>query len=95
MQVFLIPQKQLEEEIRKGRLQAVSIQRVATKQWFPLFEVGDDRENVVTCSLRVQAKEEVRYWADLRLLVEWLREKCGVENCVLLLSELNFKPGET
>lgn len=94
MQVFLIPQKQIEEEIRRGRLQAVKIQRVATKQWFPLFEVGDDAANVVVCSIRVQAKEEVRYWADLRLLVEWLREKCGVESCVLLLSEFNPKPGE-
>lgn len=95
MQVFLIPQKQLEDEIQKGRVQAVSIQRVGTKQWFPLFEVGDTPENVVTCSLRIQSKEEVRYWADLRLLVDWLRDKCGVESCVLLLSDLHFNPGET
>lgn len=94
MQVFLIPQKQLEEEVNRGRLQAVSIQRVEIKKWFPLFEVGDDAENVVVCSLRVQATEEVRYWADLRLLVEWLREKCGVESCELLLSDVPLKPGE-
>ena len=95
MQVFLIPQKQLEEEVKRGRLQAVSIQRVDVKQWLPLFEVGDDAENVVMCSLRVQATEEVRYWADLRLLVEWLRDKCGVERCELLLSDFPLKPGDT
>lgn len=94
MQVFLIPQKQLEDEIRRGKLQAVSIQRVDTKQWFPLFEVGDSKHSVVTCSLRVQATEEVRYWADLRLLVNWLREKCGVESCLLLLSDFELKPGD-
>jgi len=94
MQIYLIPQRQLEDEAKRGRLQAVSIQRVDSKQWFPLFEIGDDRANVVVCSVRVQAKEEVRYWADLRLLVEWLREKCGVESCSLLLSDWNPKPGE-
>jgi hypothetical protein len=94
MQVFLILQKQLEQIVQQHRLVSVSIQRVALKQWLPLFQVKDATGTIVTCSLRLQASEEARYWADLRLLAEWLREKCGVERCELIMTDFNLKTGE-
>jgi hypothetical protein len=93
MQVFLIPQKQLEQVVQQQRLVSVSIQRVELKKWLPLFQVKDEAGRVVTCSLRLQASEEVRYWADLRLLAEWLRDKCDVERCELVMTDFNLKTG--
>ncbi|QIE30485.1 KorA family transcriptional regulator [Caballeronia sp. SBC2] len=94
MHVFLILQKQLEHVVQQQRLVSVSIQRVEMKKWLPLFQVKDETGRIVTCSLRLQASEEARYWADLRLLAEWLREKCGVERCELVMTDFNLKTGE-
>lgn len=87
MRVFLILQRQLEDLFHKDRVKRTSIQRMDEKQWVPLFEVIDTDGRTITCSLRLQSSVSVRSWANLTLLVEWLREKFSVERCDLLLSE--------
>ena len=93
MKVFLIQQKQLEELSNQERIKSVSIQRVDIKKWIPLFEVYMQGENTEIVSLRVQSREEVRSWADLRLLAEWLKTEFGVERCTLLLNEMGKTNG--
>jgi hypothetical protein len=83
-QIFLIPQRQLEQLIEAKEVRRVFIHGLSEKQWFPMFEtkVGGTKS---LCSIRVQAKPEVRYWADLRVLVRWLKVDCGVvETCLIL-----------
>ncbi|CAZ15886.1 putative kora protein (plasmid) [Xanthomonas albilineans] len=87
MRVFLILQRQLEDLFHKDKVTKTSIQRMGQKQWIPLFEVIDTDGSTITCSLRLQSSSSVRSWANLTLLVEWLREKFGVERCDLLLSD--------
>jgi len=89
MKVFLIQQKRLEELRRDKKVLMVSIQRIELKKWMPLFEVMGDDGIVVTCSLRPQSKEEVRTWADLRLLAEWLRVELAFNRCQLILDNLS------
>lgn len=90
MKVFLIQQKQLEEMSSKKRLIRTWIQRLEEKKWLPLFEVISDDGQTVCCSLRVKDTGEVRTWADLRLLAEWLREKLSIERCELLLTDFDL-----
>lgn len=87
MRVFLILQRQLEDLFHKEKVRRTSIQRMDEKQWIPLFEVIDTDGRTITCSLRLQSSGSVRSWANLTLLVEWLREKFSVERCDLMLSE--------
>ena len=89
MKVFLIQQKRLEELRRDQKVLMVSIQRIEMKKWMPLFEVMGDDGIVVTCSLRTQSKEQVRTWADLRLLAEWLRVELAFKRCQLILDNLS------
>ncbi|MCC4593968.1 hypothetical protein LL974_22835, partial [Xanthomonas campestris pv. cannae] len=86
MRVFLILQRQLEDLFNKNAVTKTSIQRMESKQWIPLFEVIGTN-GTFTCSLRLQPSENVRTWANLTLLAEWLRERFGVESCDLLLSD--------
>ena len=90
MKVFLIQQKQLEELNVNKKIVKSSIQRIGVKRWLPLFEVLGEDGNTVTCSLRVQVNEEVRTWADLRLLAEWLRDKLCITECVLYLNDFEL-----
>jgi hypothetical protein len=86
MQIFLIPQRQLEQLVAAKKIRRVSIHGLAERQWFPVFET-DEGGTKSFCSVRVQAKEEVRYWADLRLLVRWLRVECGFTEALLILKD--------
>ena len=85
-QIILIPQRQLEQLIEAKKVRRVFIHGLGEKQWFPVFEtkVGGTKS---LCSVRIQAKEAVRYWADLRLLVRWLTVDCGFAEALLILSE--------
>ena len=87
MRIYLILQRQLEELFNSGKVKRITIKRLDAKQWFPLFEVSGAGEEIITCSLRVQASPDVRTWANLTLLAEWLLEKFEVEKCELILSE--------
>jgi len=89
-QIFLIPQRQLEQLIEANKVRRVFIQGLAEKQWFPVFETREGGAKSL-CSVRVQAKPEVRYWADLRLLVRWLTVDCGFVEARLNLNEFEFK----
>jgi len=90
MKVFLIQQKQIEELNDQGKLLGTSIQRFEEKKWVPLFRVVSEDGQQVTCSLRVKDTGEVRIWADLRLLAEWLREKLAIQRCELLLNDFEI-----
>ncbi|TJY45370.1 transcriptional regulator [Pseudomonas aeruginosa] len=94
MKVFLIQQKQLEVLNKEQKILETRIQRVDLKKWLPLFEVASDDGQKVCCSLRVQDTGEVRTWADLRLLAEWLREKLGITRCQLLLDDFELPDTE-
>ncbi|KAF1008128.1 MAG: hypothetical protein E5299_01975 [Burkholderia gladioli] len=90
MRVFLILQRQLEGLHRDKKIKRVSIQRLDAKQWIPLFEItgiGEDRDQTITCSLRVQSANKVRTWANLTALAEWLKERFAVEACELVLTD--------
>lgn len=86
MRVFLILQRQLEDLFNKNEVTKTSIQRMNAKEWIPLFEVNGTNGSF-TCSLRLQASDNVRTWANLTLLAEWLRDRFAVECCDLLLSD--------
>lgn len=86
-QIFLIPQRQLEQLIEAKKIRRVFLHGLAERKWFPVFETVDEAGNKSLCSVRVQAKEELRYWADLRLLVRWLRVDCGVMEALLILKD--------
>lgn len=90
MKVFLIQQKQLEELNDQKKVLKASIQRIGLKKWLPLFEVIGADGVTVTCSLRVKVNEEVRTWADLRLLAEWLKDKLCIYECVLYLNDFDL-----
>ncbi|WP_225776480.1 transcriptional regulator [Pseudomonas sp. Marseille-Q5115] len=99
MKVFLIQQRKLEEIGKDRKILSASIIRIDKKVWMPLFEVMTSTGETVTCSLRVQEREEVRTWADVRLLAEFLHKKLGIEECRLVLKQWDSfqqsEPGET
>ncbi|HCA3195733.1 TPA: hypothetical protein MN540_005041 [Klebsiella pneumoniae] len=90
MRVYLILQKQLEEMYSEKRIVGYSIQRMDQKRWIPIFDVKNDGENIISCSLRVQSGEGVRTWADLRLLAEWLKNDFSVNKLELYLDDPDF-----
>lgn len=83
-QIFLIPQRQLEQLIEANKVCGVSIHGLAEKQWYPVFETKEGGTKSL-CSIRLQAKEEVRWWADLRVLVRWLTVDCGFTEARIIL----------
>lgn len=89
-QIFLIPQRQLEQLIEAKEVSRVVIHGLGEKQWFPVFEtkVGGTKS---LCSIRLQAKEEVRWWADLRVLVRWLTVDCGFTEARLILKDFTVQ----
>ena len=94
MKVFLIQQKRLEELKTGTKIRGTKIQRVAEKKWLPLFDVLSDDGEIVCCALRVKDTGEVRTWADLRLLAEWLRDKLEIVRCELLLTDFEIPETE-
>jgi hypothetical protein len=89
-QIFLIPQRQLEQLIEANKVRGVSIHGLAEKQWFPVFETRDQGKTSL-CSIRVQATAEVRWWADLRVLVRWLTVECGFTEARLILKDFTVQ----
>ena len=90
MRVYLILQKQLEEMFSEKRIVGYSIQRMDQKRWIPIFDVRNEGEELISCSLRVQSGEGVRTWADLRLLAEWLKNDFSVNKLELYLDDPDF-----
>lgn len=86
----LISQKQLEEFVAANKVSWVAIHGLAKKQWYPVFEIVEGGKTY-RYAIRVLARPEVRYWADLRLLVHWLRFECGVVETQLILSDLDWE----
>lgn len=84
-QVYLLLQSQIIEFCENGSVEDVVIERVSLKQWYPVFQVKDENAGVLKCSIRINKERELRTWADLRLLTEFLIEKCGVDECRLIL----------
>jgi len=83
--IFLLPQQQIIDLFEKNKITEVVIERVSVKEWYPIFLVDDQEHGRVRCSIRVGKGNEVRKWADLRLLTEFLIEKCNVDECLLKL----------
>lgn len=97
MKVFLIQQKKLEELANEKKIISAQIIKIDAKVWMPLFEVESSNGGAaITCSLRVQQREEVRTWADVRLLAEFLHTKLGIEECLLVLKQIDlFEPPQS
>jgi phosphoribosylanthranilate isomerase len=89
-QIFLIPQRQLAGLIEEKKIKRVTIHGQENRQWYAVFETEQAGKKLL-CAVRVQAKQEVRYWADLRLLVRWLRVDCGIVEALLIFKELKEK----
>lgn len=83
-QIFLIPQRRLEQLIEANKVRQVFIHGLAEKQWYPVFETREGGKKSL-CSIRLKAKEEVRWWADLRVLVRWLTIDCGFTEARIIL----------
>ena len=73
MRVFLITQRYLMLERDKGHVAGVVIQRLSEREWIPLFTLELEDGEEVKCSLRIMEREEVRTWADLNRLADWIR----------------------
>jgi len=87
--VILISQRQLEEFVAANKIGWVKIHGLSKRKWYPVFEV-EEGGKTYEYTIRVLARQEVRYWADLRLLVHWLRFECGVVETQLILSDLDW-----
>ncbi|ECP2897179.1 TPA: transcriptional repressor KorA [Salmonella enterica subsp. enterica serovar Saintpaul] len=83
--LYLVLQSQILELFEAGKVKEVTIERVSLKKWYPVFLIDDEQLGQIACSIRVNKEHELRTWADLRLLAEFLKDKCGVEECRLNL----------
>ncbi|EBW7114465.1 transcriptional regulator [Salmonella enterica subsp. enterica serovar Telelkebir] len=87
-QMYLLLQAQVIEFCESGKVQGVVIERVSLKEWFPIYEVKDKELGTIFCSIRKNKEHEIRTWADLRLLTEFLKDKCHVDECLLRLKSM-------
>ncbi len=87
MKAFLITQKYLMLERDQGHVANVIIQRVSEREWIPLFTLELSDGETVMCSLRIMEREEVRKWADLNRLAEWVRNEFEIYTCTLSLTD--------
>lgn len=87
MKAFLITQKYLMLERDQGHVSSVTLQRVSEREWIPLFNLELSEGETVTCSLRIMEREEVRKWADLNRLAEWIRNEFQIYTCTLSLTD--------
>ena len=83
--IYLLLQSQIIDLCEAGKIQEVVIERISLKQWYPIFDVKDENLGEVRCSIRLNKDHELRTWADLRLLTEFLLDKCNVDKCRLIL----------
>ena len=83
--LYLVLQSQILELFETGKVKEVTIKRVSLKTWYPVLQRDDEQLGQIACSIRVNKEHELRTWADLRLLAEFLKDKCGVEECRLNL----------
>lgn len=83
--IYLLLQSQITDLCEAGKIQGVVIERISLKQWYPIFDVKDEDLGEVRCSIRLNKDHELRTWADLRLLTEFLLDKCNVGECRLIL----------
>lgn len=89
--LYLLLQAQVLELCESGKVQGVVIERVSLKKWYPVFEVKDEQLGDILCSIRTNKEHELRTWADLRLLAEFLKDRCNVDQCRLKLKSTDEK----
>lgn len=83
--LYLLQQSQVIELFDKKSVSSVRIERVSVKKWYPVFSVSDKEIGEVDCAIRLEKGNDLRTWADLRLLTEFLIDKCNVTECLLRL----------
>ncbi|MGM0988561.1 MAG: hypothetical protein ACQEXI_16500 [Pseudomonadota bacterium] len=71
----------------KGHVADVVIQRLSEREWIPLFTLELEDGEEVKCSLRIMEREEVRTWADLNRLADWIRNEFEIYSCELSLTD--------
>lgn len=83
--LFLLQQGQVIELCEQKKVLRVVIERISLKKWYPIFIVNNEQEGEVSCSIRPEKSDELRTWADLRTLTEFLMQQCNVKECLLKL----------
>ena len=85
--IYLLQQFQLIEYCEQKKVEKVEIERISLKKWYPIFYVNGGSGEIVRCSSRPEKINDLRTWADLRVLADFLNKQCGIDECLLKLSD--------